>query len=686
MPKDGKRRRVEGTEAKVKAAGGGGGKGIPSHWASSSARTPPTATAAAAAAAKATATSELPIAAARARLVEQVAAHPTVVLVGDTGSGKTTQLPQYLYRAGFCRKGAQIGCTQPRRVAAVSVAQRVASEMGVAVGGLVGYNVRFDEQCSASTRVKYLTDGMLLREAMADPLLRRYSVVILDEAHERTLHTDVLFAVVKRIQEKRPGPDGLKVVVMSATLEAGKFSDYFNNCPVLYVHGRAHPVALRYVEDPTVDWLDAAYVTIVQLHRELPLPGDFLVFLTGQDEIESLSKLLSDAMMVRPAGCPVLVTRQLYGALPAEQQMRVFEPAAPGTRKVILSTNIAETSLTISGVVAVIDSGLVKQRSYNPRVGTETLRSEVVSQAQARQRAGRAGREGPGQCYRLYTEIDYLKFEKATIPEILRGNLATVVLQLLTMGVDDVVGFDYMDPPPADALEAALSLLYDLGAIDEGLVLTASGRRLAQFPVDPCLARAVLAAVDLGCTEEILSVVALLSVENVFYTPQSRRDEADAARRRFLAAEGDHLTLLRVYTEYRSFKGSDEWCRKNFVNSRTLRTVVDTRAQLRGMCTRLDLEMVSCQSDTVAIRKALLAGLSRNVATAQPSGMYRVGATGQQGQIHPSSALFRAAPPVILYGELVRTSKLYFRRCTTIEQAWVEEMAPKSSRGATSRA
>eukprot|EP00040_Diaphanoeca_grandis_P032537 m.197322 g.197322 ORF g.197322 m.197322 type:complete len:658 (-) comp32658_c0_seq2:339-2312(-) len=615
----------------------------------------------------------LPIAQTRTRLLHEIRKHSTVIVVGETGSGKTTQLPQYLFEAKFAKGKQIIGCTQPRRVAAVTVAQRVAEEMGTSVGQLVGYSVRFDENTSHHTKLKYLTDGMMLREAMTDPKLSKYSVIILDEAHERTLHTDVLFAVVKAIQKKR---SDLKIVIMSATLEAESFSSYFNNCPILYIRGRQHPVSLLYTQEPQTDYLDSTFVTILQIHQEKPLPGDILVFLTGQDEIESLEKLLKQALIVRPDGCPNLKVCPIYGALPAELQLKVFEPAPKHARKVILATNIAETSLTINGILYVVDTGFVKQRIYNPRTGLDTLSAMPTSQAQASQRCGRAGREAAGTCYRLYPESLFSTLAPSTTPEILRGNLGTVVLQLLTMGVTNVINFDYMDPPSTDALEAALWLLFDLGAIDEDKKLTKVGKLLAQFPLEPKLAKVVASSTQYGCGDEILSIIAMMSVENIFHTPQSKRDEVDAARRRFFAPHGDHMTLLNVYNEYKGVDGNAQWCSRNFINKRSLTTVINTRKQLRQVCVRLGMNLESSRADSVLIRKCLLAGLFSQVAELSGNGLYKSLKTGQLAQIHPTSTLFSGTSPMVIYTEMTKTTKLYLRSCTTIEYDWLNEVAP----------
>ncbi|XP_045841466.1 ATP-dependent RNA helicase DHX33 isoform X2 [Meles meles] len=498
----------------------------------------------------------LPIFAARGQLLAQLRALDSAVLIGETGSGKTTQLPQYLYEGGIGRQGV-IAVTQPRRVAAISLATRVSDEKRTELGKLVGYTVRFDDVSSEDTRIKFLTDGMLLREAISDSLLRQYSCVVLDEAHERTVHTDVLFGVVKAAQKRRKelGKPPLKVVVMSATMDVDLFSQYFDGAPVLYLEGRQHPIQVLYAKQPQQDYLHAALVSVFQIHQEAPPSQDILVFLTGQEEIEAMSKTCRDIAKHLPDGCPPMLVLPLYASLPYAQQLRVFQAAPKGCRKVILSTNIAETSITITGIKHVVDTGMVKAKTYNPDSGLEVLAVQRVSKAQAWQRTGRAGREGSGVCYRLYTEDEFEKFEKMTVPEIQRCNLAGVLLQLLAMKVPDVLTFDFMSKPSPDHVQAAVAQLDLLGALerkDGQLTLTLVGRKMAAFPLDPKFAKTLLLSPKFHCTEEILTVVSLLSVDSVLYDPPSRRDEVQAVRRKFMSSEGDHIMLLNIYRAFKN--------------------------------------------------------------------------------------------------------------------------------------
>ncbi|NXT79966.1 DHX33 helicase, partial [Zapornia atra] len=600
--------------------------------------------------------------------------------LGETGSGKTTQIPQYLYEAGIGCEGI-IAVTQPRRVAAISLATRVSDEKKTELGRLVGYSVRFEDLTSAETRIKFLTDGMLLREAIRDPLLRRYSVVILDEAHERTIHTDVLFGVVKDAQKKRRKLRKLplKVIVMSATMDVDQFSQYFNGAPVLYLKGRQHPIQIFYTKQPQSDYLQAALVSIFQIHQEVPSSQDILVFLTGQEEIEAMTKTCQDIAKHLPDGCPPVVVMPLYASLPYYQQLRVFQAAPKGCRKVILSTNIAETSITIAGIKYVVDTGMVKAKKYSPDTGLEVLAVQRVSKAQAWQRSGRAGREDSGVCYRLYTEDEFEKFDQMTIPEIQRCNLSSVVLQLLALKVPNVLTFDFMSKPSPDAIQAAIEQLDLLGAVErknDQLVLTPLGRKMAAFPLEPKFAKTILLSPKFHCTEEILTIVSLLSVDSVLYNPPAQREEVQSARKKFISSEGDHLTLLSLYRAFRKVNGNKGWCKDNFVNSRNMMLVSDIRAQLRDICVKLSLEIKSSRLDTGNIRRCLAHSLFMNAAELQPDGTYRTVDSHQQVAIHPSSVLFHCKPACVVYNGLLHTNKCYMRDLCLVDADWLYDAAP----------
>ncbi|XP_040899570.1 pre-mRNA-splicing factor ATP-dependent RNA helicase DHX16 isoform X2 [Toxotes jaculatrix] len=433
----------------------------------------------------------LPIFPYRDDLLAAIHEHQILVIEGETGSGKTTQIPQYLLEDGYTKGGMKIGCTQPRRVAAMSVAARVAQEMSVKLGNEVGYSIRFEDCTSERTVLKYMTDGMLLREFLTEPDLASYSVIIIDEAHERTLHTDILFGLIKDIARFRPD---LKVLVASATLDTERFSCFFDDAPVFRIPGRRFPVDIFYTKAPEADYLEACVVSVLQIHVTQP-PGDILVFLTGQEEIEACCEMLQERCRRLGSKIAELLVLPIYANLPSDMQAKIFNPTPPGARKVVVATNIAETSLTIDGIIYVIDPGFCKQKSYNARTGMESLIVTPCSRASANQRAGRAGRVAAGKCFRLYTAWAFKhEMEETTVPEIQRTNLGNVVLLLKSLGINDLIHFDFMDPPPHETLVLALEQLYALGALNHLGELTKLGRRMAELPVDPMLSKMILAS------------------------------------------------------------------------------------------------------------------------------------------------------------------------------------------------
>lgn len=623
----------------------------------------------------------LPIYQLRKDLLAAIRDNQILVVIGETGSGKTTQITQYLAEAGFADRG-RIGCTQPRRVAAMSVAKRVAEEVGCRIGDEVGYTIRFEDCSSSRTRIKYMTDGMLLRECLLDASLSSYSVIMLDEAHERTIHTDVLFGLLKKAISRRPD---LKLIVTSATLEAEKFSNYFQNCPIFTIPGRTFPVEVLYANEPEPDYLDASLLTVLQIHLTEP-PGDILLFLTGQEEIDTASEILYERVKALGSDAPELIILPVYSALPSEMQSRIFEPAPQGSRKVVIATNIAETSLTIDGIYYVVDPGFSKQKAYNPKLGMDSLVVTPISQAQAQQRAGRAGRTGPGKCYRLYTEGAFeQEMLPSTIPEIQRTNLANTVLTLKAMGINDLLHFDFMDPPPIQAMISAMESLYALGALDDDGFLTRLGRKMAEFPLEPQLSKMLLYSVDAGCSDEVLTIVAMLSVQNVFYRPKERQALADQRKARFHSPDGDHLTLLTVYNAWRASRYSSHWCYDNFIQARSMKRAQDVRKQLQGIMERYEQEIRSCGADWDRIRKAICAGFFTHAARRDPQEGYKTVVEAQHVFLHPSSALFNKAPEWVVYHQLVMTTKEYMREATAIDPRWLVQVAPTFFRQADPR-
>eukprot|EP00127_Corallochytrium_limacisporum_P000349 Clim_evm44s11 gene=Clim_evmTU44s11 len=613
----------------------------------------------------------LPVYSLKSELLDAVRENQILIVIGETGSGKTTQLTQYIDEMGLGR--GRIACTQPRRVAAMSVAQRVADEYGCRLGEEVGYSIRFDDMTSKATRIKYMTDGMMLRECLIDSELNEYSCIILDEAHERGLFTDVLFGLMKKAVKARPD---LKLIVTSATLEAEKFSEYFLAAPIFTIPGRTFPVQVMYVNEPESDYLEAALITVMQIHLNEPA-GDILVFLTGQEEIDTACEILFERMKQLGSTVPELIILPVYSALPSEMQSRIFEPTPKGSRKVVIATNIAETSITIDGIYYVVDPGFVKQKVFQAKNNMDQLVVVPISQPQAKQRAGRAGRTGPGKCFRLYTEEAFNNEMLSTnVPEIQRSNMTPTVLSLKAMGINDLLNFEFMDPPPQQTLIAAMDTLHCLGALDEDGLLTRLGRRMAEFPLDPPLSKMLIQSTEFGCSEEILSIVAMLNIPNIFHRPKQKQTQADQRKARFVSSEGDHLTLLNVYRAWKRNNKSTPWCYENFIQARSMRKVEDIRRQLYRIMERHRLPVMSCNHRTAPVIRAIVSGFFFNAAKKDPQGGYKTITDGQEAFMHPSSALQGHPPEWVVYHELVFTSREYMREVTRIHPKWLVELAP----------
>lgn len=612
--------------------------------------------------------SALPIAAHEARIRQTVRDNAVVVLLGETGSGKSTQVPQFLLDD---YPGA-IAVTQPRRVAAVNLARRVADERACELGGQVGYSIRFDDRSSHATRIKYLTDGMLLIELMRDPLLSSYSVVVLDEAHERSLLTDLLLGFMKALLRKRMG---LKVVVMSATLDAQAFSTFFDDAEILAVEGRSYPVSLYYTKTPLEDYVDAVLRAVFQVHLH-EATGDVLVFLTGSDEIEQLCELVRGYAGQLPKEAPKIQPLPLYAALSQSAQQAVFDPPLQNCRKVVFCTNIAETSVTVPGVRYVVDCGLQKQRARHPKIGVEELKVVPLARSNADQRAGRAGREAAGKCWRLYTEDTYDRLPAAAEPEIRRVGLASAVLAMKARGVDDVLNFDYLDPPDRDALVAALEELYSLGALDDGGAITELGGRMAAIPLTPALARVLIAAEKEDCTAAVVDIVAALSVDNVFVERADARDAIAEARKRYASSDGDHLTYLNVVRAYLATAEAHraDWCADNFVSRRAMRTTADIRAQLLRHVG--DAANMNADVDPEAVLRAFLAGYVTSTAFLTTDGSYRTTTRNQAVAIHPSSTLHGSKPEAIVFTESALTTRLWVRGVSRVQPSWLADVSP----------
>ncbi|CAN1313420.1 Probable pre-mRNA-splicing factor ATP-dependent RNA helicase DEAH4 [Linum perenne] len=678
----------------------------------------------------------LPIVQFEEQIIRTVEDNRVVVVIGETGSGKSTQLSQMLHRHGYSKTGI-IGVTQPRRVAAVSVARRVAQEMGVKLGEEVGYAIRFEDRTSDLTRIKYLTDGVLLRESLSDPELSQYSVIILDEAHERSLNTDILLGLVKRLTKMRECK--LKVLITSATLDGEKVSEFFLESPILNVPGKLFPVEIVYSRERPISYLESCLRTAIEIHRKEP-EGDVLIFMTGQDDIEKLVAKLEDKIRgLEEGSCMDAVILPLHGSLPPEMQVRVFSPAPPDCRRFIVATNIAETSLTVDGVVYVIDSGYVKQRQYNPSTGMYSLDVIQISKVQANQRAGRAGRTRPGKCYRLYPSAVYQdELLDVTVPEIQRTSLAGTVLYLKSLDLPDIdiLKFDFLDSPSAESLEDALKQLYLIDAIDENGAITSVGRTMAELPLEPSLSRTLMEANENGCLSQALTVAAMLSAETTLlpnrklvclldfrylsnresYAPKtfqfrycveasemidlpscsSKNNEKKRKQEPIDLPDGsgfgDHIQMLQIYEHWDENDYDIRWCRDHGLQERGMVFVKDVRKQLCQIMQKIakgstDVRATRRYRDGEHgcrnLRKALCVGYANKLAEkmVHHNGYRTIGFKPQLVQVHPSSVLKPdddgMFPNYVVYHELIATSRPFMRSVCSVEMRWVVPIIKK---------
>ena len=677
---------------------------------------------------------QLPIWERQRDIGESVRDNDVLVLSGETGSGKSTQVPQFLLQS--LPISGKIAVTQPRRVAAITLARRVAEEMGTPCGSSspaskVGYSVRFDESTSPSTRIKFLTEGMLLQEMLRDPTMNQYSCIIVDEVHERSVNVDLILGFLKTIlAERRRKKKPLKIVIMSATADVEAISKFFaqpsgdsSSQPILngnhmkdkdgaseaswngfsdddteaapvekistalcHVEGRQFPVQLNYLDKPTEDVIESALIRIFQIHRKEPMPGDILVFMTGQESIQGLQKLVEEYAEQLTRHFPRMLVLPLFAALPQSAQQRVFQPAPPNTRKIILSTNIAETSVTVPGVRFVVDTGKAKIKRFHNRLGLEALLIKPISRSSADQRKGRAGREAPGQCYRLYTESSFNELDKDNTPEILRCDLAEALLKMKARDVDDVLNFPFLSPPPRAAVEKALLLLHQLGALDDDGKITKTGHHMSRISLTPSLGRVIVEAARLECLLQVIDIVACLSVENIFLHVETEeaREQAQAARQQLFRRQGDHLTLLAAVQAY-AYESVDRrhWADDHLVSHRAMRNVMDVRKQLREQCKTAKLlpkgdvaadSKAPSETEADNILKAFLHGFKLNLARLCPDGSYKTFVGNHVVSIHPSSVLFGKKLEAIMYNEFVYTNKAYARGVSAIQMKWISEL------------
>ena len=621
---------------------------------------------------------ELPIAQHRERIAELIRAHPVTIVCGETGSGKTTQIPKICLATGRGAKGL-IGCTQPRRIAARSLAHRLAQEMPAAPRGFVGHKIRFQDATRPGTVVKVMTDGVLLAETHSDRRLAAYDTIIVDEAHERSLNVDFLLGYLKRLVEARAD---LKVIVTSATIDTERFSSFFGGAPVIEVSGRTYPVEVRYrpeffesdeEDDEPVDMNEAIVKAVDEIGRE-SRAGDVLVFLPGEREIREAAEALRKS---HPKHMDIL---PLFARLSAEEQDRVFERGPH--RRIVLATNVAETSLTVPGIHYVVDTGLARVKRYSPRQKIDQLRIEPVSQAAARQRAGRCGRVASGVAIRLYGEQDFAARPEYTTPEILRTSLASVILRMAALELGPVDEFPFLEAPTPRQVADGYQQLFELGAIDGERRLTRLGRELARLPVDPRIGRMLVAARDFDCAPEMVILAAALSIQDPRDRPQDKREASDRAHEEFRDDASDFLQLLNLWkffdTEFlhkKSNRKLQEACREHFLSYVRMREWRDLAGQLREMAGELGIRENATPATYEQVHRALLTGLIGNVGMKALDGDHYHGPRGLQFHVWPGSGLKKGRPRWIMAGELQETTRIYARNVARVEPDWIEKAA-----------
>ena len=609
---------------------------------------------------------DLPVYQERNRILEVLEKHQVVVVESPTGSGKTTQLPLILHEAGYSNAGI-IGVTQPRRIATLSVCDYISEQLNVKVGEFVGYKMRFEDITGPETRVKIMTDGILLQELKADPYLSRYSVIMIDEAHERSLNIDFILGLLKKLLESR---SDLKVIISSATINAGVFSEYFNKCPVIHIDTETYPVNVRYVPPRFEDNDDAMLEKITEIVEQHVLKenkGDILVFLQGEKIIKDCIKMLSDSKVSRK-----LFLLPLYGRLSKDEQERVFIETPEGETKVVVSTNIAETSVTIDGITAVIDSGYAKINFYSPRTYTSSLVQQPISKASCNQRKGRAGRTQPGDCYRLYRKDDFSTREMFTVEEIYRTDLSEVVLRMAELGISDFSSFEFISPPGKEGMIAAVETLRLFNAIDDENALTSTGTMMAAFPMLPRHSRMIVEAINRypDVLEETITAASFLTAHTPYTLPQGEEMAARAAHHAFRDADGDFVSYLKLYDSYMEADNKEKFCTGYYLDERIMAEIANIKEQLEEIVREMGIP-VSGGGRTPDYLCAVSAGLMQFVCCRSGRGVYR-SLTAEQISIHPGSVMFRETPRYIVAGEVVRTSRMFARSVSPLRREWLK--------------
>ena len=619
----------------------------------------------------------LPVSQRKAEIQKLLSEHQVIVVAGETGSGKTTQLPKMCLELGFGNLG-MIGHTQPRRIAARSVAARIAEELETELGGLVGYKVRFNDQISDDTQIKLMTDGILLAEIQNDRFLNQYSCLIIDEAHERSLNNDFILGYLKQLLPRRRD---LKLIITSATIDVERFSKHFNNAPIIEVSGRTYPVEVRYrpvVEEDDQDQLQGILNAVDELQAEGR--GDILIFMNGEREIRDTAEALQKQNLKHTEILP------LFARLSAQEQNKIFHPS--GLNRIVLATNVAETSLTVPGIKYVIDPGTARISRYSYRTKVQRLPIEPISQASANQRKGRCGRVSEGICIRLYSEEDFNSRPEFTDPEILRTNLASVILQMTALGLDDIEAFPFVDAPDKRHIQDGIKLLEELGAFEivrtkagEKRQLTAVGRQLSQLPVDPRLAKMLLCAVSQGALHEVMIIVAALSIQDPRERPQEKQQASDEKHRRFADKKSDFLAFLNLWCylqEQQKELSKNQFrrqCQKDFLNYLRIREWQDIYHQIRLTVREMGLPINSEKAEYQQIHTALLSGLLSHIGLKEAEKQQYLGARNAHFAIFPNSVLFKKQPKWVMAAELVETSKLWGRMVAEIEPEWIEPLA-----------